>query len=161
MYCRKCGNELKEDDEFCNKCGTNVNITKNIEIEHEAVGSRNFISIISDKFNVFKTILHVCIIIMIFSFLIIMFGKVNILWNIARTMFFISGIVCAISLIACQIYSSVRKKPLPFWMHILEVIAIIAIIISIINFVVNKDYERRLKVTPEDLERTRQELMYK
>lgn len=24
MYCRKCGNELKEDDIFCNKCGTKV-----------------------------------------------------------------------------------------------------------------------------------------
>ena len=24
MYCRKCGNELKENDMFCNKCGTKV-----------------------------------------------------------------------------------------------------------------------------------------
>ena len=27
MYCRKCGNELKEDDMFCNKCGSKVEIT--------------------------------------------------------------------------------------------------------------------------------------
>ena len=29
MYCRKCGNELKEDDMFCNKCGTKVELINN------------------------------------------------------------------------------------------------------------------------------------
>lgn len=31
MYCRKCGNELKEDDIFCNKCGTKVEDIKRKE----------------------------------------------------------------------------------------------------------------------------------
>lgn len=28
MYCRKCGNELKEDDLFCNKCGNKIKNSK-------------------------------------------------------------------------------------------------------------------------------------
>lgn len=30
MYCRKCGNELNENDLFCNKCGSKVEIINNI-----------------------------------------------------------------------------------------------------------------------------------
>ncbi|MBP3800655.1 MAG: zinc ribbon domain-containing protein [Clostridia bacterium] len=37
MYCRKCGNELKEDDLFCNKCGNKVEvIDENLKQEEKS-----------------------------------------------------------------------------------------------------------------------------
>ena len=29
MFCKKCGNELKENTKFCNKCGNKIESNKN------------------------------------------------------------------------------------------------------------------------------------
>lgn len=94
MFCRKCGNELKEDDVFCNKCGTKVELTENtIQSEDNNIESNDnnkksngnfkykvkwvqvlFYTILCDIFAIFITIVSGIRIINFVTILFTIFG---------------------------------------------------------------------------------------
>lgn len=49
LYCPKCGKEVKNEDRYCDHCGTRIDIQKNIVAEHSQGNQQGFVF---DKLNV-------------------------------------------------------------------------------------------------------------
>ena len=89
MYCKNCGNEIKNNARFCPKCGTKT----------------RWINVSQKQFDVMQRITIASLVITIFAVIIVIKSSLN----IARIVFFISLITYLIGMIICVIISKIYK----------------------------------------------------
>ena len=96
-----------------------------------------FIEKICDLYDILKTVLLICIILLIISFIIVIVGEVNTIWSLAKFVCFISMAISVICIIGCQVYASVKKEKLPTWINLLKVIVIVGTIGGLLGIIMD------------------------
>ena len=134
MHCVNCGNEIKEGQKYCGKCGTKVSNNNNLDNQN-----------ISDTKNIglfekFKKLVLITLIIGILSFIIVAITSSGetIIWNISKIVFFISLALYCIGIIACTIISKKNKIKLKGWLGTVQTITIAIIIAVFVVFIISK-----------------------
>lgn len=130
MFCNKCGNEVSEGASFCRNCGNKLINRKEYDL------------------NKWIKNLKIALIIFIISVIVTAITsqlEIELIWQIARIITFITIPIVAIPFIICTIVSFKNKEKVPIWFTILQGIVIALIIISIITGIINKKQEDKLK----------------
>ena len=124
MYCSKCGNELKDSEQFCPKCGARTekvkeDIKKSYEKEYEISKRTLKLSLIS------------MLIVVIISVVLNLFSDFG--YYVGKYLFIISAIASFVGLISCYCFSIKGKIKQSTWIHIILGVLIAFIIINIVS----------------------------
>lgn len=136
MYCSKCGNKLKDDEQFCPKCGTKRGetqreIKKSYEKEYEISKRTLKMSLIS------------MLLVVIISLVLNTFSDFGV--YVGKYLFIIATVVAFVSLVCCYYFSIKGKIKQPTWVQIVLGILIATIIISSISAYTEYSQEQKLK----------------
>ena len=134
MHCVNCGNEIKEGQKYCGKCGTKV--SNNNTLDNQNISDTKNIGL----FEKFKKLVLITLIIGILSFIIVAITSSGetIIWNISKIVFFISLALYCIGIIACTIISKKNKMKLKGWLGMVQTITIAIVIAAIVIFIISK-----------------------
>ena len=136
MYCNNCGNELKENEQFCSKCGAkiqkaNVEIKNSYEKEYETSKKTLKMSLIS------------MLLVAIISILLNTFSDFGA--YVGKYLFIIAIAIAFVSLVCCYYFSVKGKITQPTWIQVVLGILIVAIIIFSISTYIEYSEEQKLK----------------
>ena len=136
MYCNKCGNELKDEEQFCSKCGTKIRrvkeeIKKSYEKEYE-ISKRTL------KMSLISALVVTILSIILNNF--IDFGP-----YVGKYLLILVGITGIISLGCCYYFAIKGHIKQEIWIQVVLGILIAVIIIFSISGHIEYSEEKKLK----------------
>lgn len=136
MYCNKCGNELKDEEQFCPKCGIKIekvkeDIKKSCEKEYE-ISKRTL------KLSLISALIVTILSIILNNF--IDFGP-----YVGKYLLILAGITGIISLGCCYYFAIKGHIKQELWIQVVLGILIAVIIISSISAYIEYSEDQKLK----------------
>ena len=136
MYCNKCGNELKDEEQFCSKCGIKIEKVKEdikISCEKEYEISKRTL-----KLSLISALIVTILRIILNNF--IDFGP-----YVGKYLLILAGITGIISLGCCYYFAIKGHIKQELWIQVVLGILIAVIIISSISAYIEYSEDQKLK----------------